>query len=107
MPQIDREIDTIRERADAEAIDRKYAEVPDSYARFRQEYRDEVEREVRHAAEGVMRIDLAVCEVQDVNDCLSKGTLDYTAAAGVLIEYLPEILRGLSNLQGRIVKVRP
>lgn len=49
------------------------------------------------ARQKTQRITNAINEVEDVQQCLSNGTLDYLAAAGILIEYLPEILEALKG----------
>lgn len=104
MPQTDREIDTIRERSDARAIDAGY-DHQESRRDAKQRMDDEIYadgcRAIVRAAE---RIDAAIVEVSDVQDCLRKGMLDYTALAGILVEYLPEILRGLLALQSPSIK---
>ena len=82
--QTDAELDRIRQRQDDRMIDKRWE-------REDEETRQREEEEVRQAE----RIDDAISEVSDVQLCLRKGNLDYMAAAGVLIEYLPEILAAL------------
>lgn len=72
-------------------------------AHLDEKFRDETpeELEARQHKEEAERIDAALAEVLDIAKYLRGGTLDYDAAAGTVIEYLPEITRGLLKLQGR------
>ena len=75
--QTDREIDSIRERQDARAIDAKYAEPQQA--------------EEREA------MDNALAEVLQIAKAYRGGTLDYNEAAGVLTTYLPQIVHALTR----------
>ncbi len=80
--QTDREIDAIRERQDAAAIDAKYAEPS---------------LEERQQAEEREAMDHALWEVLQIAKAYRGGTLDYTEAAGVLTTYLPQIVHALTR----------
>lgn len=107
--QTDREIDAIRERQDARAIGSKYAASPPGDALDRQAYaarwaeRDALlerrwkaeTKENESAAEIRNLIDNALAEVRITQKQHIGGTVDYTEAAGVLLENLPAVIMAL------------
>ena len=88
-PQTAADLDRIRSREDDRILDALYMQAgnPDEDA------------EALSAEEQAERIDNALSEIKDVQRCEKLGSLDYDTAAGVLIEYLPEIISSLETVQ--------